>query len=85
MNVEERNMRTPVIENVFGETMDFDEMMDQVFETLNYYFDKFNGMSVEEEKEVLEYMERFYPKIDLVDYFRCWMKLNSDCLPMVVR
>ena len=78
MNVEERNMRTPVIENVFGETMDFDEMMDQVFETLNYYFDKFAGMSVEEEKEVLEYMERFYPDIDLVNYFRCWMNYEPE-------
>ena len=72
MNVEERNMRTPVIENVF------EGMMDKVFDTLNHHFDEFNDMSVEEEKEVLEYMERVYPKIDLVDYFRCWMEMTSE-------
>ena len=72
MNIEEGNIRTPVIENVF------EGMMDKVFDTLNHHFDEFNGMSVEEEKEVLEQMERFYPKIDLVDYFSCWMEGNSE-------
>jgi hypothetical protein len=69
---EEGNMRMSEIENML------EGMMDRVFETLNHHFDEFIGMTVEEEKKVLEYMEQFYPKIDLVDYFNCWMEMNAE-------
>ncbi|MDC0987346.1 hypothetical protein OAS67_08795 [Alphaproteobacteria bacterium] len=36
------------------------------------------GMTVEDEKELLEYVKENMPTIDMVDYVEIWMEMNAE-------
>jgi hypothetical protein len=37
-----------------------------------------SGMTLEEEKELLEYVKETLAKIDMVDYVENWMEINKE-------
>jgi hypothetical protein len=36
------------------------------------------GMTIEEEKELLEYIKINLPKIDMINYVENWMEMNAE-------